>query len=70
MGATENIARAEAEFFATAGAQGHVLERTEEGKVNTFAMEAEPHNGPSCVKCHTTWCIHCEGAKNIQPCVG
>lgn len=69
MGATEQIAAGQAAFIAAAEAQGHVL-RTEDGEVDTFAMSAEFHNGPVCVKCHASWCIHCHERGSIKPCVG
>jgi hypothetical protein len=47
---------------------GHVLERDEDGDVDTFAYEYGYHNGPVCVNCQRSWCVHCEDSFDF--CIG
>lgn len=51
-------------------AAGHVLQTTEDGDIDTFALDYEYHNGPACVLCHQSWCEHCEvrGDGEFDPC--
>jgi hypothetical protein len=37
-----------------------------DGEVNSFAMDAEFHNGPRCVNCGYSFCEHCKD--EIKPC--
>lgn len=47
---------------------GHELIRDEEGNVDIWQLDYEPHNGPACKKCDKSWCHHCENT--ITPCTG
>ena len=38
----------------------HDWELDEEGKIDTFAMDVDFHNGPVCKRCHYSFCEHCE----------
>ncbi len=37
---------------------GHRWQVDEFGAVDNFAMDHEPHNGPKCVTCGYTYCVH------------
>jgi hypothetical protein len=54
-------------FYEDLIAAGHVLQRDEDGSIDTFAFSEGYHNGPYCVTCHDSWCEHCGG--KIEPCV-
>lgn len=61
------------EFAEQAVRMGHKLHMNDEeygGGVDMFHMSYEFHNGPGCVNCHTTWCVHCKGPEDIKQCKG
>lgn len=56
----------ELNFIAEAENHGHILKRDEDGDIDMFAMSADYHNGPRCILCFDSWCVHCKSA--IEPC--
>lgn len=46
-------------FIRSLEQAGHELELDNKGEVDMLALDAEPHNGPRCVKCGESWCEHC-----------
>lgn len=55
------------EWFEAARKAGHSLELYD-GEVDIFAYDCGFHNGPRCISCHQSWCMHCEGPKDIGTC--
>lgn len=54
-------------------ALGHELCRDEDGEVDWFACETDfdgGHNGPVCVRCDESWCVHCLKAPGKLAAVG
>ncbi len=47
---------------------GHVLKLNEDGLIDTWVMDLGYHNGPGCINCHDSWCVHCED--KIESCIG
>lgn len=48
----------------------HQWRRTEEGKIDEFAMYVDYHNGPVCERCGYSFCEHCEpNGWDEEPCV-
>jgi hypothetical protein len=48
--------------------KGHVWCLNEDGYIDHFAYEIDPHNGPRCARCGLTFCCHCERKPGIEPC--
>lgn len=42
--------------------------KNEDGSVDIFAMDADTHNGPRCIRCNYGYCHHCQ-TRPTQPCV-
>lgn len=42
----------------------------EDGRVDIFVMDSGFHNGPGCITCGESWCMHCTAPENIEPCIG
>ena len=52
--------------------KGHVWKK-KDGRVDMFALDAEPHNGPRCEKCNLGFCHHCKDLQtgnDIPECKG
>lgn len=47
---------------------GHTLKRDKDGRVDSWVMSYDIHNGPGCTVCGDSWCEHCPG--RIEPCDG
>ncbi len=48
----------------------HQWRRTEEGKIDEFAMYVDYHSGPVCERCGYSFCEHCEpNGWDEEPCV-
>ena len=49
----------------------HEWERQENGEIDEFAMDVDNHNGPMCVRCWESFCVHCEpdGYETHKHCV-
>lgn len=60
------------EFYAKLESLGHKLRRDEDGDIDSFACDADTHNGPACEICEEGWCVHCEWKKmdKLKPCSG
>jgi len=48
----------------------HDWRLNDEGEIDTFAFENGFHNGPSCKRCHHSFCVHCnpDGYTDDLPC--
>lgn len=57
-------------WLAIARERGHVLKEDKDfGGVNLFVTSSGMHNGPGCVNCGWTECMHCDWkAENIPVC--
>lgn len=52
------------EVVETLEAKGHRLQRYDDGEIDWFMVDVDVgggHNGPGCVKCDESWCVHCLG---------
>jgi len=50
---------------------GHVWETKEDGTINMWSLNNEPHNGPRCVNCQKGFCHHCHDLTDpngVPPC--
>ena len=56
------------EWHAKAAAKGHELKLDEDGRIDDWQVDAGFHNGPACVKCHRSWCMHCTNADELEAC--
>lgn len=65
MSIFEYIARREREMEEELTSLGHVLLGLEDDptRVDFFAYSPDGHNGPVCVRCHESWCVHCWSGK-------
>lgn len=48
--------------------KGHSPRFDEDGDLDIFALEADPHNGPGCSVCGGMWCWNCEQPEEIEAC--
>lgn len=48
-------------------AQGH-LPRMDSVGLDIFVFDTGHHNGPGCETCGASWCMHCDGPEEIEPC--
>ena len=46
----------------------HQWRRDENGKIDQFGLDIERHNGPKCVRCHESYCQHCQDAPDNPKC--
>lgn len=52
----------DAEYCSHIESMGHELRRSPTGDVDDFVLDFETHNGPGCIRCGNSWCIHCRNA--------
>lgn len=43
--------------------KAHIFMKDGRGNVDNLAFENDFHNGPYCVKCHESFCVHCQPEK-------
>lgn len=46
----------------------HEWERNEDGQIDYFAMSGGFYNGPQCVRCGYSFCVHCAGEADNHDC--
>lgn len=49
--------------------RGHVWQKDEDGDIDIFGHESDPHNGPVCVRCGYGFCHHCHELPEVD-CTG
>lgn len=50
------------------GYKGHQWKEDEDGRVDVWVVNYDIHNGPECVNCGLSFCMHCFSADNIPEC--
>jgi len=48
----------------------HHFRKEEDGSVDVFALDADYHNGPYCLRCDEYFCMHCNRNVLTEECPG
>lgn len=48
--------------------KGHSPYLNEDGQLDTWRVNEDIHNGPECMTCHFSFCMHCRSIKDIPEC--
>lgn len=47
----------------------HDWVRNDKGEIDEWQLDAGYHNGPMCLRCYHSFCVHCETYEEQDPCV-